>query len=131
MTANAATTYFSFWELSKSGTWTQDTGGPQCTLNGTGTYTPSGQALTLNNTTTPHAIFQSIVAEGGLGGVTLFPWIWNDIANSQGYSGGVGPSTASGGADVLLLNTKNGSAPTWSTAEENTITTGVCAEAFY
>lgn len=120
--------YLSYWEIKKpSGSWTLDSGSPQCTLNSTGTYLPSGQALTLNNTSTPHVIFQSITSEGGVGGVTLFPWQYN-VFGSEAYIGGVGGNF---GSDVALLNTKNGSAPTWSTAEENTITTGVCAEAFY
>lgn len=125
MNGNSTDVFLFYWEIHKTtGSWVKD-GSSACTLNASGTYTPTGQAVTLGNTTTPHIIFQSITAQGGLGGATLYPV---PFSPTDGYVGQLGDNTS---AEVALLNTVNGTAPTWSTPQENAITTGVCAEAFY
>lgn len=129
MTGNSTSVYFSYWEVHKpTGSWTLDSGSPACTLNSSGTYTPAGQVLTFNNTILPHIEFQSITASGGVGGATNYPWQFN---SGSLYVGQMGGAPANISADLAILNTTNNVTTVWTTPEENTMTTGVCGEAFY
>jgi len=130
MTGTSSNVGISYWEIHKtSGSWTEDTLG--CTLNAADNSFPLGEALTLNNTTSPHVVFQDIVASGGLGGVTYYPWTMNGGSPSL-YVGELQALTNSFASDVALLNTTSAPQPVWifpGNSPGNS--TGVCADAYY
>lgn len=129
LTGNSTGAFIEYDELHKtSGSWTFDTGG--CTLYSTGSNNPVGEALTLNNTTSNHAVFQSIAVSGGQSGATFYPWTFNG-GSPTAYQGSNGGSTNNFASDLGLLNTKSAPTPTWDYPINAPGKAGVCADAYY
>ena len=119
----------SYYQIHKtSGSWLLDTNG--ATANAATNNYPPGQALTLTNTSANHVCFQSIVDQGGISGVTYYPYTFNAGSPSayNGETGGAGDEYA---ADNVLLNTISTPTPIYSYPGTGRPVTGVLGDCYY